>query len=111
MRRDVNIRYCILIVVVVVLKVEVFADGPVAKLIEKNFATAIPINLIPGLLGIAHVDAPRFKLRFCAHKLLIRNPSILVLVDSLESDPVLIVLSEELEQDAKLTPAYIIICI
>ena len=36
----------------------VMQDLQKTKLVEKNLATAIPINLSPGLLGIPHIDPP-----------------------------------------------------
>lgn len=109
--RDVDIRLCIFIIVVVVFEVKVFADGPVAKLIEENFPATIPVHFLPGLFGVSHVDAPGFKFRFGGYKLLIRNTTILVGVDSLESDPVFVILSQEFEQDTELSLANIVICI
>jgi len=111
-RGDINFRGgLIFIIIIVIIKVEVFADGPVTKFIKQELASFIPINFFPGFLWICHIDTPLLKLRFSHFKLFKGNPSIIVGVYTLKSHPILVVLSEKFEKDTELTYTDVVICI
>jgi len=101
----------IIIIVIIVIQVEGLLDSPVTEFNEKHHASTIPVTLSPLSDWITHVYVPPLQHRNRLHKLIITNSAVIIGIDSVESNPIFIVLAQVFQQEAVFSFCDVIIAI
>ena len=88
---------------IIILKVKIFLDRPVAELVEQNLSTAISVNFGKFSLWVINWSNPLFDCFFSFTELFEVDSSIATLVDNLECLPVLKPLSQCEKENSELS--------
>jgi len=90
---DVTIGY-----IIIIFKVQVVFNGPTCKFIEQNRSKTISVSFLPLCIRVPHIDAPLLEHRRSISEFNVTNFLVAISVQAVESNPVLIVLSEILQK-------------
>lgn len=91
------------------VEVEVFLDGPVAKLIEEYVPSVVVVDLVEDHLRVRYVHSEALEDGDCGLELLKCHSAVVACVDCLECLPVLVVLSEIKDQELELCLGNVVI--
>ena len=94
--------FAVKVLIVVVIQIQILRDGPVTELVEQNLTSSVAIALSPLCLNVSYINLPLRHQVLGLFELLKADSPVFVLIDPIERNEVLIILSKVLEQIAVL---------
>lgn len=98
-------------IVIIIRKIHAIFDWPLHKLFKKDHSMAIWISLFEGFFRIINFYSPFLHQRNSLFELVVANSSIIIRINSVETNPILIVLPKIVQQIFELSFGDIIITV
>ena len=80
--------------IIVIFQIQIFLNGPSAKLIKQDHSSLICVDFCKSLCWVCDFDTPIFHYRHCLCKLFFAHPFIKIWVNSGKGDPVFVILPD-----------------